>query len=571
MLRWSFFVALFLAGATGATYAQPVQFIKTENVTAQLISETVTVRPGTIAWIAFYLKMRPGWHTYWVNPGDAGEPADLRWHLPLGYETGAIAWPAPRRFDIGPITTYGYKQEAILQLPLKVPADARPGERVKLSAEATWLVCEQICIPESGSLSLSLFVGESAAIVDERWSDIFARAREALPKDRKWSARFSRENALLKIFIEGAPFNPDAERILFFPSRSNVIVHSAQQSVARISGGLLITVKAGPEAAKSREIEGVLSVSPVGAETLAPKSFRVSATASPSGTLPAGPMGKENNLDLPLVLLLAFGGGLVLNVMPCVFSILSLKAVSFTGSGSSDGMWRHGLTYSAGVMTTFALVGGVLVAVQQMSLEAGWKFQLQEPIFVMVMVYVMFAMGLSLSGLFDIGTALGRVGGESAARTGHWASFRTGSLAVVVSSPCTAPFMALAIGFALSQPWPILMGVMLALSMGLALPFLLLSASPPLARLLPRPGPWLTKFKQALAFPMYGTAAWLVWVLSQQAGNGALLAVLAGAILIGFAAWLWSVSWNWSRRGRLTAAGISVVALLGALTLVILT
>ena len=563
-----FAALLWLAAAPAhAQIAPPTDTVKTDNVTARLVSERIALVPGGTAWLALHFTIRPGWHTYWLNPGDAGEKTDIVWTLPPGFAAGAIEWPAPERLvEPGDIAVYGYTGTATHLVPVKVPADAKPGERVTLAAEARWLVCEKICLPEEGKFQLTLPVQAAGSTppVDGRAADIVDAARAALPKPSPWPARFALSGKTLTLRFEGAVI--DGSRIasmLFFPSEPGAVTPAARQIARHDGKGFTLTLEAAGKAAALKSLAGVLVIKERLETGTVTQAFTIAAAP---GAAPAP--AAEGALTLGLALLMAFAGGIILNLMPCVFPVLSIKALSFAAHGAKGRMGAHGLAYTAGVLALFAAIGAALVALKGMGAEIGWGFQLQEPIFVMLMAYLMFVIGLNLSGLFEIGGAFAGMGGKLASREGLPGAFFTGALAAVVATPCTAPFMGAAIGYAVAQPAPTAMAVMLALGFGMALPFLALSHSPALLRRLPKPGAWMERFRQFLAFPMYATAAWLAWVLSLQAGDGALLATLAGAILIAFGLWAWSAARNAKPRGRRIAAAFAVLALAGAGALV---
>jgi thiol:disulfide interchange protein DsbD len=531
--------------------------IKTENVTARLVSERIALEPGATAWVALQLEIRPGWHTYWINPGDAGEKTALTWRLPPGFVAGDIHWPAPGRLVEGPVTIYGYQDRATHLVPITVPATARAGERVSLAAEATWLVCEKICIPESGSFELILPVGEREAPLDERWIETFERARNELPKPAPWPASFSRSGNALELRLAGAKVDRNAVTdIWFYPYAHGVVPYAAPQSVREQGKDLLLSVEAGKKLDSLATVEGVLVVR----ERLA--RGEVTHAFALGGPLIAS-SATANGMSLALALLFALLGGILLNAMPCVFPVLSIKVLSFAAHADSGRMARHGWAYTAGVAICFLAIGALLLALRAMGGEIGWGFQLQEPMFVLLMAYLMLALGLNLSGLFSIGGSLMGSGGSLVRRDGLSGSFFTGLLAVVVATPCTAPFMGAALGYGLTQPAPVALAVLFALGLGMALPFLVLSASPALLRHLPRPGPWMERFRQFLAFPMYATAAWLVWILSIQAGDSALLAALAGAVLLAMALWFWEIGKAAAGRARRFGLACAILALAG--------
>jgi thiol:disulfide interchange protein/DsbC/DsbD-like thiol-disulfide interchange protein len=550
-----------LSLAAGQARAQDASTVKTENVEARLVSEHAALPPGGTAWLALRLVIRPGWHTYWINPGDSGEATEIAWTLPPGFSAGPIQWPAPSRFVIGPVTNYGYENEAIHLVPVAVPADAKPGQRVTLKAEAGWLVCEKVCIPESGTLSLALLVGADPPR-DEAAAPIFARARAGLPKPSPWTATARAGGDTVTLRFAGARLDPQRlADVWFYPAALGALVHSAPQKVTHDGEGMAITVRTGAKFAGLNTLDGVLVIKErLDGGTVA-QAFAVSATKTAGG---AAGLAAPAGVGFWSALLFALLGGLILNIMPCVFPILSMKALGLAQHGATAGMRRHALAYTGGVLATFAAVGLVLVALKGMGAELGWGFQLQEPVFVLLMAYLIFAIGLNLAGLFSVGESLMGVGQGLAAKGGLAGSFGTGALAVVVASPCTVPFMGAAVGFAVTQPWPATLAVMAALGLGMALPFLALGFAPRALAWLPKPGPWLVRFRQAMAFPMFATAAWLAWVLSLQAGDGALLAALGGAVLIALAAWAWQAGKDAAPRGRVVGAVVALLALVGA-------
>ena len=573
MRRWAKILGRALAAAAWLVAAPAIaqdsaasDTVKTDNVSARLVSERIALVPGETAWLALHLTIRPGWHTYWLNPGDAGEKTEIAWTLPPGFAAGAIQWPAPQRLlEPANIAIYGYTGTATHLVAVSVPADARPGETVTLAAEARWLVCEKICLPEEGKFRLTLPVQASGSVapVEGRWADIFDSARAALPKPSPWPATFALSGKTLTLRVEGAALDSARiESMEFFPNEPGSITPAARQSVRHDAKGFTLTLEAASRAGTLKAFAGVLVVKERLDSGTVTQAFALAA-------MPGAAQAAEGSLSLGLALLMALAGGIILNLMPCVFPVLSMKALSFAAHGGGGRMGRHGLAYATGVLALFAAIGAALIAFKGMGAEIGWGFQLQEPVFVMLMAYLMFVIGLNFSGLFEIGGAFSGLGGKLAGREGLSGSFFTGALAAVVATPCTAPFMAAAVGYAVAQPAPAAMAVVLALGLGMALPFVALSYSPALLRRLPKPGPWMERFRQFLAFPMYATAAWLAWVLSLQAGDGALLAALAGAILIAFGLWAWSAARNAGLRGRRIAAAFAVLALAGAGALVV--
>jgi thiol:disulfide interchange protein len=532
-------------------------------VSVELVSETQTIRAGETFWVGLRQEIRPGWHTYWINPGDSGEPARVEWSLPPGFAAGEIAWPYPERIPVGPAMSYGYSGEVVLPIPVTAPRDLAPGTSVTLSGHASWLVCEKICIPEDAPVTLTLPVADGMARPDPRGASLIAAARRAVPTPSPWPASFvaSPESVTLSVNAKGL----SAERVAdvwFYPSRWGAIEHAAPQRARVDAGGVTIEVARGQLAeAVAAPIDGVLVVAERLEGGVSRQAFAVRAEPRSGGGHGAP--------ALLHAVLLALGGGLVLNLMPCVLPVLSVKALGLVqhAAGHAAALRRLGLTYTAGVLVSFAVVAGALLGLRAGGEQLGWGFQLQSPTFVTLLAFLLFAMGLNLSGVLVLGGRFAGIGGALAARSGYAGSFFTGALAVVAATPCTAPFMGAAVGYAVTQPWPNALLVFEALGLGLALPYLALTLVPAWRRFLPRPGAWMERLQQALAFPLYATVAWLVWVVSQQTGSFGVAAALAGLVLIAFAAWLHHVSrglGTWSRR---VAAGAVVVLVVAAVAL----
>jgi thiol:disulfide interchange protein/DsbC/DsbD-like thiol-disulfide interchange protein len=567
---------LVLAGLVRAVpaLANPV---RTERVTATLESEVAAVAPGGKFWLVLRQQIIPKWHTYWINPGDSGLPTEIDWKLPPGATAEPIVWPAPKRIPVGPLVNYGYENEVRLLVPVTAPKDARPGETLRFEARARWLVCEEICIPEDGTLVLDVPVAAATAL-DEAKRDGFAAARAALPMPAPFAAavaapRTPQGPTTLRFAMPG-DMAATVKDAYFFSERIDAVVHSARQSVVAGKEGLTLTLPTGPLPLKADEpLGGILRIvekPEAGGQTHA---FAITAKPDPDmrtglAALPAGSAGGEG-ISILEAMGLALLGGLLLNLMPCVFPILSMKALSLVqaASGERRAARVHGLFYVAGVLLSFLIVAGVLLALRAGGESIGWGFQLQSSWFVLVLAYLIFVVGLNLAGLFDFaGGRFAGIGDSLTQKRGGSGAFFTGVLAVVVATPCTAPFMGAALGFALSQPTPAALAIFLALGLGMALPFLLLSIFPQALRLLPRPGPWMERFRQFLAFPMFATAAWLVWVLAQQSGPNGLALALAGMVLIGFAIWLLrQLGGVRKAASRIAYASFAAIALLAAL------
>jgi thiol:disulfide interchange protein DsbD len=512
--------------------------VSTEQVTARLVAERAAAAPGDTAELLLVLDIRPGWHTYWRNPGDSGEAPRIDWTLPAGVEAGPLRFPTPELIRVGPLANFGYLGRALHPVSLRVPAGWPVGEPIRARAEAHWLVCEEHCIPESAVLELSLPVAERPGATDPAVAGLFAEAREGLPQG-------SIPDALLRVTAEGARLEvplddaiPPPVAVRYFPSSWGLIEHAAEQPWRLVSGegGDRIQVDLTPDA-------GLASIDPGGLLSLrGPDGVTRSYELAP-GRVAERASGREgaSSLGLPLALGFAFLGGLILNLMPCVFPVLAIKAMGLAGQGALASRDRafHGLSYTVGVLVFFGLLGGLLLALRAGGAALGWGFQLQYPPFVAAMAYLFLVLGLALSGALTLGARLmGLAAGPQRPGQGVAAAFATGALAALVAAPCTAPFMGAALGYAVTLSWPLALAILLTLGLGLAAPYLLLSLWPALAARLPRPGPWMDVLKQLLSFPLFATAAWLLWVLSVQSGPTGVALVLSGMLLLAFGLWV---------------------------------
>src|SRR5262245_39370358 len=506
------------------------------RVQVELLSEVAAVVPGQPFWVALRQRIAPGWHTYWMNPGDSGEPPRIEWDLPVGFRAGEFVWPFPERISVGPAMTYGYSGEVVLPMTMTPPANALQGKDITLRGRASWLVCEKICIPEEAPVALTLPVATGAPRLDANGAALIAAARRNVPTPSPWPASFVVTSADVTLTVYASGLMPDRiTDVWFFPARWGAIDLAARQRARVDAEGIRLDVARGQvREAVAAPIDGVLVVSERLDGGVARHAFSV--TASPrSGGMDAPGLG-----PLLRAMALALAGGLVLNLMPCVLPVLSVKALGLVQHASDRGarLRAHGVAYGAGVLVSFAVVAGALIALRAGGEQIGWGFQLQSPAFVTVLAWLFFSVALSFSGVIAVSGRFAGIGHALAARSRYGGSFAAGALATVAATPCTAPFMGAAVGSAVTQPWPLAPAVFEALGLGLALPYLVLTFVPAWSRLLPRPGPWMARLQELLAFPLYASSAWLVWVVSQQTGPHGVGAALAGLVLIAFAAWL---------------------------------
>ncbi|KAB1072093.1 protein-disulfide reductase DsbD family protein [Methylobacterium planeticum] len=568
-----------LTGAAAQGLTAPADLVR-----ASLVAEPAAVRAGEPFTLALRLAMKPGWHVYWRNPGDSGLPPEVTWTLPAGFSAGAIQWPVPERIPVATLMNFGYAGETLLLVTVTPPPSLDPAEPARLSGRLTYLVCAQECVPGSADLSLTLPVagagaspGASPGATDPA---LFARARAALPGPAPGPVRLASAGDRLVLSLD-APGLDRVRAAVFFPYSETALDNAAPQDLALDPQGLRLTLtRAVPADPAPSDLPGVLSVEqeteagPVRrAFALGEAPAAVAGGGIPAVAEPARVPAPEEGLSLLGAAGLAFLGGLLLNLMPCVFPVLSIKVLSLVRhSGEGPARVRlHGLAYTAGVLAAFVGLAGLLIGLKSGGSGIGWGFQLQSPIVVAGLAYLLFGMGLSLSGVVHLGSGLAGIGDGLTRRAGLEGSFFTGVLATVVATPCTAPFMGAAVGFALTQSAAAALAIFASLGLGLALPFLLLTVFPGALRRLPRPGAWMETLKGILAFPVYATVAWLVWVLSQQVGPGGLFSALIGLVLVGFAAWIWERGRQApTLTGRLARglAGAALVAV-GGLTVIL--
>ena len=562
--------ALLAAAFAGAVAAAPV---RTPHVEAELVSERTAFVPGQATTVALRLKMADGWHTYWRNPGDSGLPTTLAWKLPAGVTAGDIQWPAPHALPAGPLVNFGYEGEVLLLTDVKVAADARPGDTFTLAAKAEWLVCRETCIPEEAQLELALPVSDRADPYPQ-WGQAIAATRAALPAPAPgWlaAARGDGQKVLVTLTAPAGAAAPAG--VHFFPFDEGRIEPSAKQAFARdATGTFTLTLPVANQLAPGfARVAGVLTSSNGFASGgTAPKAIVIDTPLT--GAVVAGPKPVTApvpaldvaapagaGLSLLAALLFAFVGGIVLNLMPCVFPVLSIKALALAapGHGNKQKLRLEGLAFSGGVIATFVALAGLLLAFRAAGEQFGWGFQLQSPAVVTGLALLFFVLALNMSGAFEFGSLVPSEAAGWSARNKYADAALSGVLAVVIASPCTAPFMGAALGFALAQPAVLTLLVFVALGLGMALPFLLLSWFPGWRRMLPKPGKWMVHLKQMLAFPLYATVAWLAWVLGAQVDNDAVVRLLITLVAVAFALWAW-------RTYRMGAArAYSVVAAAG--------
>ena len=562
-----FALTLGLASLSGGAWAQG---FGPQHVQTQLVAETRGATPGSTVYVALVQKIDAGWHTYWRNPGDAGEATTLAWTLPGGWRAGDIVWPAPKRLPLGPLMNYGYEGQVLLPVPIEIPADARPGQVERLTAKAQLLVCADVCVPQDANVALDLPVVAGAATADPVWGPAIAKTLADAPKAADIAAAYQSTGGSLKIALAGAALaGHPAAGAYFYPYDAETLDQAKPQAIDRGDSGFTLAASAGAAFQKGppAEIQGVI-------ETADGAAFEVTAKPGPPppGSGGLGAPSEPAKMGLAVAALFAFLGGIILNLMPCVFPILSMKAAAFAGHGGETmGAREQGLAFAGGVLASFLALAGLLMAARAAGQAVGWGFELQSPMVTGALALVILAAALNLSGLFEVGASAQGLGAKLASRGGIVGAAFTGALAVVVAAPCTAPFMGPALGFALTQSPATGLAVFAALAVGFALPFTALAFTPALIRRLPRPGPWMDVLRKGLAFPMYGTAAWLVWVLGAQTDRTSLAAVFAAAVALAFAAWIWGAAQRRVASGRRAwvVNGLAALALFAAVAVLV--
>ncbi len=571
------FLAASLLVVAATASAQPV---RVDNAEAELVAAVDAVVPGQPLSAGLIIRHDPHWHTYWRVPGDSGLPTTINWQLPAGFTAGPIEWPVPKRLPIGPLMNFGYEGELLLPVRIAVPADVAPGQTVQLKARADWLICKEVCIPGGADLQLALPVRTGAA--PSRFAPLFASTRAQVPQPATLEAASATIDGG-RVRLAYKPAAP-VQRLEFFPLEESRIEPAAAQTLrAEADGTALYLTAAQPVAAQFTRLKGVLIANggPAAAdgggwaaEIDVPLVAGVMPQVAAAAAKPVAAGGGATAVTFWVALAGAFVGGLILNLMPCVFPVLSLKLLSLMQHQRAEdeahlphaSLRAHGGAFAAGVLVCFVLLAALLIGLRAAGEQLGWGFQLQTPWVIAALLLLFFLIGLNLLGTFEFsfGGALASSGAAQRLQGDRLSgSFATGVLAVVVAAPCTAPFMGAALGYAVTQPAPIALAVFAMLGAGMATPYFALTWMPAALRRLPRPGVWMLRFKQVMAFPMFATCVWLLWVLAQQIGVDAMALVLGGLVLAALAAWAFGLAQSGAKRWRWMALVAAPLALYG--------
>ena len=582
-----FLAAVFALSLPLGLSAAESKAVKNGSVVAQLVTDAGAIAPGQSFTVALRLQHEPHWHSYWIAAG-TGYPTSLTWTLPDGFKAGDIQWPTPHvvKDGEGKITGNGYENEAYLLVEITAPATLAAGSTVKLAATAEWLMCLTVCMPGEAKLEISLPVA-AAGQADDKWAKTLADARTKLPDAATgWTVTATHDDTTATLRLAPKPGTTHQPKELHFFAADGFTDYAKTAAVRAENGGWVLELPLDAAADKSTaRLTGVLASANgwsdgAGYDGLAidvpftkeaPQAAAAPAAAPASG---AGPQSAAPGAQPPAAsgslfgtLFLALVGGLVLNLMPCVFPVLGIKILGFVNQSGSDKakIVQHGLVFTVGVLVSFWALAGALLALRAGGAQLGWGFQLQSPAFVFGMAVFLLIFALNLSGLFEVGLAATGVGGSLQMQQGYAGSFFTGALAVLVATPCSAPFLAPALGAALSLSAAESLLVFTAIAIGLALPYLLLSIFPSALKFLPRPGAWMETFKQFMAFPLYATVGWLLWVLAGQTkdDDNALLLISFGFVLVAMAAWAYGrFGQAHGKPGKQLAGRVAAAALL---------
>ncbi|MDO8777541.1 MAG: protein-disulfide reductase DsbD family protein [Burkholderiaceae bacterium] len=569
MIRYLLAATLALAATITIAQGAAKTVVQTEHVRAEvLVHAPEGVTPGRPVWVGFQLAHQPEWHTYWKNSGDSGLPTSITWDLPEGVSAGEIAWPLPKKFPIGNLANYGYEGTVLLPVPLTVGPSFKPSPSgtLNLKFKASWLVCKKECIPEDGEFTLNIPTASATTTHASLFKAAFDLTPQVLPP-----GRISVDGAALRLEVVGLPGSLRGKPLEVFPETGEIIETAGAWTQAWRGDLWTATLPISPQRSQSpAQMPIVVTSGGMGWRTEAPVvggwatggAVTAGGTASPKQSEAAAP---AVGTSLAAALLGALIGGLILNLMPCVFPVLAIKVVGFAQHGI-DRRARHlgGIAYTAGVVLSFLALGGLLLALRAAGEQLGWGFQLQSPWVVAGLASLFTLLGLNLAGMFEFGQFLPSSVATLQAKHPVADSFLSGVLAVAIASPCTAPFMGASLGLAVALPPAEAMLVFGALGIGMALPYLGAALVPGIASSIPRPGAWMETFKKLMAFPMFATAAWLVWVLGQQTGidgAGALLALLVALSMV-----VWS--FTLAGGGRIAVASVAVAVFVGLALLI---
>ncbi len=542
---------LFTALMSATTlFAEPV---RSSHVEAELIAENTAFQPGQPFWVAVRLTMDEHWHTYWRNPGDSGLGTTVDWDLPEGFQAGPLLWPYPQRIPDGPLMSYAFENSVLLLTEITPPASWSKASAT-LTARAAWLMCKDMCIPGDALLKLELATTNGLPATDGQWAMPFASARAALPVEGlDWSVKVDLDPVFLTFHLTprgpGKTFAPND--LYFFPYREDLIEHVATQELSRTGNDWVLKIRRSALPPENLDrIRGTL-VGPSGwIDGTSVRALQVDVAIPLPSASSSSPAAAAPAAALLTGLLAMFVGGMLLNLIPCVFPVLSLKIVNLVEQSreTHESAIKHAAAFTGGVLLSMWVLAAVLLALRGSGSTVGWAFQMSSPTFVLGLTFLFLLIGLNMFGVFEMGLSLTSAGGTLQAKKGVFGSFASGLLTTVAGAPCAGPFLGTAIGFAVAQPAAIALLAFTAMGLGTALPYALLSTNPRLLKALPKPGAWMETMKQFMAFPMLVTAGWFASIyMKLHGGDDIAFRLFTAFVLVGAAAWVFG---KWSALHR---------------------
>lgn len=543
--------------------------VRSEHVEAELLSEAASIAPGTPFWVGVSMKHDPHWHTYWLNPADSGLETEIEWHLPEGFTAGAIQWPYPQRIVLEPLVSFGYERDVLLMVEITPPDDLPVGELMEIKATVNWLECKELCMPGSAELSLRLPVDGGLPRINQDQVDRFAAARAQWPmRLADWSFKAVSYPDRIDVLVTPPEGADRVERAEFYIMDPEWVQYGPAQDWTATDTGYMFTLQRDPlYDTPPEKLRGVLVAESGWRGPNSERALYVEADWSDPlalATLPA-----QRLSSMGVALLFAFLGGLILNLMPCVFPVISLKIMGFVRQAEDhrNKIWQHGLVFMGGVLVSFWVLAGLLLILRAGGEQLGWGFHLQSPTFLVGMSLLFFLLAMNMFGLFEVGMGLTGVGQDATATASWSGSFFSGALATIIATPCTAPFMGVALGYALTLSPVESMLIFTFLGLGMGSPYVLLSRYPQWLARIPKPGPWMETLKQSMGWLLLATVIWLIWVLNIMAGGDAVILLIGLLFLAGLGSWILGRWGNIARETpvRRTAQTLALILILGSL------
>lgn len=526
-------LVVFLFGITASAGAQ-IPVVQKAHTEVEMIPQFLSLADGQEFWIGVRFTPEPGWHTYWQNPGDSGLAPEIEWQFPPGFSVKEMVWPRPHRILADPLVTFGYDGESFLLYKISTPTDFFPEGEVAITAKVKWLTCKEICIPGTGSFDLRLPAVPEGGQSNPRFLEFHKKHKGQYPMHEAVGALKAWDRGpVWEITYKPSQFIPGMDHVQFYPYAADIVDYQDIHEFTVKDAIYTIRIRKSPQAENIDSLQGVLVFEKEGYPPINPVlvNQKLEAAAVQFGSKPVTGLS-----SLWGAMVFAFIGGLILNLMPCVLPVLSIKVLSLVEKSKEGGerLLNSGVMFTLGVLVSFWMLAGVMLFLRFAGKQIGWGFQFQSPYFVVFMAVLFFCLSLNLFGLFEIGTRFTQVKPADN-------SFLNGILATIVATPCTAPFMGSAIGYVLSKPAIYTVIVFTALGFGMATPYLLLSKYPQFLKVIPKPGLWMVHLKQFFGFVLMGVVVWLCWVLSLQNGALSLVLLLTGLLAVGMGCWIYAI------------------------------